>query len=379
MRGHVVRRGDAWRVHVYLGRDSATGKQRYLTRTVHGTKREAEKVCATLVAEAARGQYGTRAAGTVGALLEAWLAHIEPDASPSTMATYRGYVARWIMPRLGEKKLERLRPDDLDRFYTELRKHLSPASVLKVHTILRAALGQAVRWRMLTENPAALATRPRPVTPPIRPPTPEQVARLLAAAEERDPDLAVYLRLAAVTGARRGELCALKWSDVDLDDGEVLIARSLALGAHEVVEKETKTYRSRRIALDSGTVNALEEYRQRVENRAEVCEGRLVDDAYVFARDVEGRLPWRPDSGATGRFDKLRKKVGLETVRLHDLRHYVATRLLDGGVPVRAVSERLGHANATTTLAIYAHAVPATDRRAAQVMGDLLDGHVDPA
>src|SRR5205085_5188736 len=108
------------------------------------------------------------------------------------------------------------------------------------------------------------------------------------------------------------------------------------------------------------------------ENRAEICEAELVADAYVFSRDVAGRLPWRPDSSATGRFAKLRKKVGLETVRLHDLRHYVATRLPAGGVPVRAVSERLGHATATTTLATYAHAVPATDRRAALVMGDLL-------
>jgi len=141
-----------------------------------------------------------------------------------------------------------------------------------------------------------------------------------------------------------------------------------------VVEKETKTYRSRRIALDPGTVKALQEQRTRMENRAEICETRLVDEGYIFPRDVEGRQPWRPDSGATGRFHRLRKKVGLETVRLHDLRHYVvATRLLDGGVPIRAVSERLGHANATTTLAIYAHAVPATDRRAALVMGDLLD------
>src|SRR5438105_4888326 len=133
--------------------------------------------------------------------------------------------------------------------------------------------------------------------------------------------LAVYLRLAAVTGARRGELCALKWSDVDLADGEVLIARSLALGTHEVVEKQTKTYRSRRIALDPGTVKALEEQRTRMENRAEICEAELVADAYVFARDVAGRVPWRPDSGATGRFLRLRKKAGLDTVRLHDLRH----------------------------------------------------------
>jgi integrase len=323
--------------------------------------------------DASKGKFTTKASGTLEGLLKDWLANLEPHDSPSTIATYRGYVQRWIVPRLGDKKVDRLRPDDFDRFYVELRKHLGAASVLKIHTILRSALQQAVRW-MLSENPAALATRPRPKTPPIRPPTPEQVARLLAAADEYDPDLAVYLRLAAVTGARRGDLCALKWSDVDLEDGEVLIARSLALGTHEVVEKETKTYRSRRIALDPGTVKALQEQRTRAENRADICEAQLVADAYVFARDVAGRVPWRPDSGATGRFAKLRKKVGLETVRLHDLRHYVATRLLDGGVPVRAGSERLGHATATTTLAIYAHAVPATDRRAAQVMGDLLDG-----
>jgi integrase len=188
MRGHVVRRGDAWRVHVYVGRDEVTGKQRYLKRTVRGTKREAEKVCASLVVEASKGKFTTRSSGTLEGLLQDWLAHLEQHASPSTIATYRGYVQRWILPRLGDKKIDRLRPDDFDRFYAELRKHLGTASVLKIHTILRSALQQAVKWRMLSENPAALATRPRPVTPPIRPPTPEQVARLLAAADEYDPD-----------------------------------------------------------------------------------------------------------------------------------------------------------------------------------------------
>jgi integrase len=117
-------------------------------------------------------------------------------------------VQRWIVPRPGDKEIDRLRPDDFDRLYVELRKHPGAASVLKIHTILRSALQQAVRRRMLSENPVALATRPRPSTPPIRPPTPEQVARLLAAADEYDPDFAVYLRVAAVTGAWRGELCA---------------------------------------------------------------------------------------------------------------------------------------------------------------------------
>ncbi|HVW32424.1 MAG TPA: site-specific integrase [Acidimicrobiia bacterium] len=374
MRGHITRRGDAWRIHIYVGLDADTGKRRYVTRTVRGSRREAETVCAALVADASRGRFGDRSSGTVGELLEQWMAHIEADAAPSTMAGYRVYLRNWILPHLGEKKLDRLGPADLDRFYALLRKHMKPASVHKVHAILRAALGQAVRWRMITENPASFASPPRIRRPPINPPSPEDVAVLLAAADERDPDLGMFVRMAAVTGARRGELCALRWSDLDLERGEVVISRSLTHGTNELVEKSTKTHRSRRIALDGGTVEALARHRRRAEQRAATCETTLAADPYLFARDIEGREPWRPDSGATSRFASLRRRVGLDTVRLHDLRHYVATRLLDGGLPVRAVSERLGHSNATTTLSIYAHAVPATDRRAADMMGDLLDG-----
>ncbi len=372
MQGHIVRRGNTWRVHVYLGADARTGKQRYLTRTVRGTKRDAEKVRAALVAQAVQGKFGETAAGTVADVTERWLEHLEPDISPATASAYRVYLRNWILPRLGEQKVDRLRPADLDRFYASLRKHLSPASVLKVHSILRAALGQAVRWQMITDNPATHASPPRPVRPRVQAPTPEEVARLLAAAQAEDPEFALYLRLAAVTGARRGELCALRWDDLDLEGGQVVVARSLAVGNDGVVVKKTKTDRVRRLALDDATVVALGEHRRLVEKRAQACDVGPSPKAYVFARDPEGQEPWRPDSGATGRFMRLRDQLGLAGIRLHDLRHYVATHLLEAGVPVRAVSERLGHANATTTLGIYAHAVPATDQRSAELLGDLL-------
>lgn len=285
---------------------------------------------------------------------------------------YRVYLAKWILPALGAKKLDRLRPDDLDRFYGSMRGSLTAASIRKTHTILRSALGQAVKWRMIASNPAASATPPRVEKAPINPPDPREVARLLAAADERDPELGLFLRLAAVTGARRGELCGLRWSDLDVAAGQLLIERSVVKRTTEVVVKRTKTNRDRRVALDPGTVTALVDHRARAADRAEQCGSTLSADAYVFARDVEGRQPWRPDSGATGRFMKLRDELGLRQVRLHDLRHYVATRLLDAGIPVREVSERLGHASATTTLTIYAASVPATDRRAAEIMGALL-------
>jgi integrase len=370
--GHIVRRGNTWRVHVYLGVDARIGKQRYLTRTVRGTKRDAEKVRADLVAQAVHGKFGETAAGTVADVTERWLEHLEPDISPATASAYRVYLRNWIVPRIGEKKVDRLRPADLDRFYASLRKHLSPASVLKVHSILRAALGQAVRWQMITENPATHASPPRPVRPAVQAPTPDDVARLLAAAQAEDPEFALYLRLAAVTGARRGELCALRWTDLDMQGKQVVVARSLTVGDKGLIEKRTKTDRARRLALDDATVAVLREQRRLAEERARACNVELLPKAYVFARDPEGKEPWRPDSGATGRFMRLRDQLGLEGIRLHDLRHYVATHLLEAGVPVRAVSERLGHSNATTTLGIYAHAVPATDQRSAELLGDLL-------
>jgi integrase len=370
--GHIVRRGNAWRVHVYLGADARTGKQRYLTRTVRGTKRDAEKVRAELVTQAVGGKFGETAAGTVADITERWLEHVEPDISPATASAYRVYLRNWIVPRLGERKVDRLRPADLDRFYASVRKHLSAASVLKVHSILRAALGQAVRWQMITDNPATHATPPRVTRPPVQAPTPDDVARLLAAAHAEDPEFALYLRLAAVTGARRGELCALRWDDLDLEDGQVVVARSLTVGDKGLIEKRTKTDRVRRLALDDVTVAALREQQRFAGERARACDVDLSPKAYVFARDPEGKEPWRPDSGATGRFMRLRDQLGFKGIRLHDLRHYVATHLLEAGVPVRAVSERLGHANATTTLGIYAHAVPATDQRSADLLGDLL-------
>jgi integrase len=374
VRGHITKRGEVWRVHVYLGRDEETGKHRYLTRTVRGSKREAETVCAQLVAEAARGEHGASAPGSLGELLDRWIAHIEPNVSPSTLASYRIYLARWIKPALGSVRLDRLRPADIDRFYDSMRGSLSPASIRKTHTILRSSLGQAVRWRLIAVNPAAAATPPRVEKPPINPPNPADVGRLLAAADERDPELGLFLRLAAVTGARRGELCGLRWTDVDFDAGQLTVERSIVRGSSDVIVKRTKTNRDRRIALDRGTLDALAAQHRRNDGNAAACGAELPPDAYVFARDVEGTLPWRPDSGATGRFMALRDKLDLRHVRLHDLRHYVATRLLDAGIPVREVSERLGHASATTTLTIYAASVPATDRRSAQILGSLLDG-----
>ena len=371
MRGSITRRGRGWRVAVFVGNDEVTGRARYVTRTVIGTKREAERVCAELVTEVAHGKHMTQSSGTVGELLDRWMEHREQDLSPTTVASYHQYIENWLRPALGNKKLAKLQPMDIDRFYAGMRKKVSAASVRKAHTVLRAALTQAVKWRLIHSNPAAVASPPRVIKPAINPPDPADVIRLLEVAEAEDPEFGLFVRLAAVTGCRRGELCGLQWHDFLGTD--LLVRRSVVKGEDALHIKETKTNRERRIALDAATIAAVEAQKEReLERLAECGVDEVADDAFVFARDVEGKVPWRPDSGTTERFMKLRDQVGLPKVRLHDLRHFVATRLLDAGVPVRSVSERLGHASATTTLTIYAAALPATDKVAADIMGTLI-------
>ncbi len=186
-----------------------------------------------------------------------------------------------------------------------------------------------------------------------------------------DPEFGVFVHLSAMTGARRSEMLALRWPDVDLERGVVTIGRGLVQGPDgRLVEKDTKTHQTRRVALDAPTTTALIDHRAAAVERAEQRGATLVDDAFVFASDVAGTTPWYPDS-ASRRFREACDAAGLKDVRLHDLRHYVATRLLSAGVDVRTVAGRLGHRNAATTLNVYSHFVPESDQEAAEILGRL--------
>jgi integrase len=185
------------------------------------------------------------------------------------------------------------------------------------------------------------------------------------------PELACFLVLAAATGARRSELVALRWTDVDLDGGTVSISRGVVFGPDGLVEKGTKTHTARRVALDERTLRAVAEHRDRMRERAAFCRVPLRDDAFVFSNAADCSEPWFPDSVSRA-FKRLCAAEGLRDVRLHDLRHFVATQLLSAGVDVRTVAGRLGHRNAATTLNVYAHFLQQADRAAADVIGDVI-------
>ena len=265
------RRGEAWELRVFLGVDPATGKKRYLSRSVRCGKRDAERTLAQMVLEA-EGGHNHRASTTVGELLDAWLAQASRDFSPKTVLETSGFIERTIRPALGSVPLTKLRPAEIDRFYVRLQAPgggkrgagLAPATIRRIHGILRRALEQAVRWGWLANNPAARCSPPRVPAYSLELLAPADVAGLFALAQQRDPELALFVLLAAATGARRSEVLALRWTDLDLDVATLTIGRGVVLGPDGLVEKDTKTHSVRRIALDPTAMAHLRTHHRRV-------------------------------------------------------------------------------------------------------------------
>ena len=244
----------------------------------------------------------------------------------------------------------------------------------QAHAIIRRAFRQAVLWGWIATNPAVNATPPRIAKSTPSPPDVRQVSALLQRAAESDPELSRFLHVAATTGARRGEVCALRWRNFDPELRTLTIEHSIVDLPGGLVEKDTKTHVSRRMALDVGTAEILEEQHLAMRARAREAAFQVSSDSFIFSNEPDGLTPWVPGS-VTKRFQKLRDALGYKNMRLHDLRHFTATRLIAAGVPVRTVSGRLGHADPSTTLSVYAHFVEASDQAAATVMGELVTKH----
>ena len=162
--------------------------------------------------------------------------------------------------------------------------------------IVRRALTQGVRWGWITHNPAIDASPPRVPMKELKPPDPDQVVRVFHLAQKSDPELATFIMLAASSGARRGELIALRWSDIDLDRSRLSIERGIVRVGDDLIEQGTKTHQSRRISLDAGTVSALRAHEARLMERAQKASSALTSESFVFSHSVDGSTPWHPDS-----------------------------------------------------------------------------------
>jgi integrase len=401
--GSIETRGDSLRVRVYAGPDPVTGKPVYLRETVAGADdaahRKARRVRNRLIAEAERAR-GPSSTVSLGHVIDEWLKVAELE--DSTRETYVGYIERTIKPALGSTPISKLTVRNLETLYAELRrcrircdqtpfivhkredehdcaeakckphacKPMAASTVRQIHSIISGALSAAVRWEWLDTNPARMAHRPRQKSPEPDPPSPADAARLVDEAFRMDDDWGTLVWLVMTTGLRRGELCMLRWSRVDLDAGEIDIRSSYRLRRGIGLEKDTKAHQMRRIALDTETIGLLRDHKKRWQARLAEAGRILTEDMFVFTghrRDIPD-TPYSPH-GVSSRYKDMATRLGIDT-HIHALRHYSATELLGAGVDLRTVAGRLGHGGGgATTLRVYAAWVAASDRKAAELLG----------
>jgi integrase len=422
-RGSIERRGDSYRVKVYAGLDPLTGRRLYLTGS-SPNQREAERIRTRLLANA-DAKLGAKTQATLSAAIDAWLSGHEVEAT--TLAGYRGYIDRTIRPALGAEPVKRIGVKVLEELYADLRRcsrrcrngepavdhrtgmphecrevrhrrrpgrpraddvhdcsaagcqviecaphqcrPMQGSTIRQIHAILSAVLGAATRWGWIDSNPAELARRPRQPAPKPNPPSTENAARIVGEAARVSPDWGMFVWLVFVTGMRRGEVIALRWSCIDLKARTVRISRNwVELPSEGGREKDTKSHQERTIALDKETVKLLKQYRRRQSDDLEQLGLELPDEAFVFSYSPTREKPYSP-SGVTHKYTKMCANLGIQS-HLHALRHYSATELLSSGVDLRTVAGRLGHGGGgATTLRVYAKFVTEPDRQAAEILG----------
>jgi len=311
---------------------------------------------------------------TVAAYLERWLAHARTRVRPATYDGYESLIRCHISPTLGYHRLADLHPLHLQDLYTDrlapttTRRVLSASSVLNLHLVLTQALQQAVRWQLLTTNPAHGAQPPRPRRPEPIVATGDTLQRILK--HLRGHPLELPATIALTTGMRRGEVCGLRWSDLSGGYTSAHIQQTLHASRDGFHFQQPKTHRSRRpIALPTALTALLTEHRGEQDRRQATLGKRWQHTDLIVDRRDGG--PLHPDtlSSAWRRFIR---DNNLPHVRFHDLRHSHASLMLLEGVHPKIVSERLGHASVSFTLEVYTHLLPDMQTEAADAMDRVL-------
>lgn len=357
MAGQIIRRGErTWLVRVYLGRDGA-GRRRYHNKTIHGTRRDAERYLHAALRARDLGTFVEPSTETLGEYLARWLeVAAAPRLAKRSAAGYRWAIARYVPASLQALRLRDLRAAQIQQLYIELQAQgLSSRTIRYVHAILHSALAQAMRWGLLAANPCDAVELPRQDRRELRVLTADEARRFLSAA--RDDRWYALFVVALATGARPSEYLALKWSDIDFERRTVMIQRSVWRRGGTYHFSDTKTAHSRRLVpLPASAVEALRQHRLRQHEQRLKVGPAYIDLDLVFAGEMGEPL----DLGALRRrhFVPTLRRAGLPPMRLYDLRHTCATLLLAQGIHPKVVAERLGHASTQMTLDVYSHVLP---------------------
>jgi integrase len=368
MKGHIRERSPGHYAVILDLADPATGKRRRKWHSFTGTKREAQVECARLIAQLQGGFYAEPSRVTVAEFLDRWLEHIRSQVSPKSHERYSEIAKKNIAPLLGRVALTKLTPIAISKVYANAltsgrrdgKGGLSPRTVHHMHRILKQALRQAMRWQMLTRNPADATDPPKVERKRLETYDIAQTAALIEAL--RGSRMFVPAILAVLCGLRRGEILALRWRNVDLTAGTLSVVESAEQTKTRVRYKEPKSGRGRNVALPETAIQELKAWRLRQAEELFRVGERANQETFVVTQ-TDG-TPIQPRS-LTHEWVRLSSKTSLPRIRFHDLRHAHATHLLASGVHPKVASERLGHSKVGITLDLYSHVMPGMQEDAA--------------
>jgi integrase len=381
--GSLFRRNGKWG-YVYSYDDNGTRRQR--KRQGFTTKDKAQRELVENLANLNRVDI-IESTDTLGEYLTVWLDLLGKSGNVkySTVRARRDHIKNYLVPQLGHIRLNELKHDHVANMYAELvangrknknTKHgdgLSPKSVRDIGSTLVRALNDAIKSDKLIRNVASKVQLPRYERPDITPYDELQVRELLEHANRTGDYFAPVWRLLIASGMRRGEICGLKWCDVNMYDGTIAINETRLTVDGKVVTETPKTRKSRRVtSLDPGTITELAKFR----NAQDDAKARLGSwhSPYVVT-DLDGQ-PINPDR-LSRLFKRACVKAGLPMPRLHDTRHTSVTLGMSAGVPIHVLSGRVGHSNVTTTLNVYSAFLPRADKLAGDVIGATMNPVVD--
>jgi integrase len=369
--GQIVSRGRRrWLIRVFLGRDRETRKRRYHNRTIHGSARRAQEYLTKMLRERDLGRGLEGSEITLDAYLTRWLdTAAKPKLRQKSYRSYESLLRRYIRPVLGERILSTVTPLDVQAACQQMvDRRLSSRTIRYTHSVLRSAMRQAIRWRLLIQDPTEGVQLPRLGRREMRVLNAEQSRIFIRAALKTH--YGPVFALALTSGMRPSEYLGLQWRDADWARGTVGIVRTLEKTAGQWRFAETKRTRSRRIVkLQTWVVGILRRLQATISKSG---KREAPDEPELIFRTATGR-PINSDKLAK-KFKAILRHAGLPTIRLYDLRHTAATLALSAGVPPKVVAEQLGHASAAFTLDVYSHLLPHMQEEAATKVEQILAG-----
>lgn len=373
--GHIRKRDtqkgkSRWQLIVECERDSITGKRDRHYKTVSGTKKDANIALRKMIQQYETGSPVKQSNLKTKDWMEQWLSLYLPNIEETTRASYTEKINAYIIPELGYLPLKSLNATTIQTWINKLHKekNLSSKTIRNVYLNLNAALDQAVTLQMLAKNPTKGVVLPKKEIFKAEIYEKADIEKMMEAA--KDTDMYLLLMLAVYVGLRRGELIALQWKDVDLDNGFIHVHHNTVLANGKAITKAPKSIAGiRDIAIGNKLVAELKNAKLQYKKNKIAYSKDFVDSGLVICKpNGEG---FRPDS-ITQKWERFVKKNGLKKIRLHDLRHTCATLMAQAGVSPKTAQERLGHANVSVTMNIYTHNTEKMNREAATLLDTLI-------